>query len=64
MKHLLLSTRHYIIGLQKTYKENRDDHIEKFLLFGNITNQNIISRNRDNIQKLWQHKNLIILHKC
>ena len=60
----LTSTRQYIIGLQKTYKENRDDHIAEFLLFGDITNQNIISRNRDDLQKLWQQRNSIILHKC
>ena len=59
----LTSTRQYIIGLQKPYKENRDDHIAEFLLFGDITNQNIISRNRDDLQKLWQHRNSIILHK-
>ena len=51
------------IGLHKPYKENRDDHIAEFLLFGDITNQNIISRNRDDLQKLWQHRNSIILHK-
>ena len=48
----------------KPYKENRDDHIAEFLLFGDITNQNIISKNRDDLQKLWQHRNSIILHKC
>ena len=48
----------------KTYKENRDDYIAEFLLFGDITNQNIISRNRNDLQKLWQHRNSIILHKC
>ena len=55
----LTSTRQYIIGLQTP-----DDHIEEFLLFGDITNQNIISRNRDDLQKLWQHRNSIILYKC
>ena len=54
----LTSTR-----LQKPCKENRDDHIAEFLLFGDITNQNIISRNRDDLQKLWQHRNSIILQK-
>ena len=63
LKKALTSTRQYIIGLQKPYKENRDDHIAEFLLFGDITNQNIISRNRDDLQKLWQHRNSIILHK-
>ena len=48
--------------IRKTYKENRDDHIAEFLLFGDITNiQNIISRNRDDVQKLWQHRNSKIL---
>ena len=59
----LTSTRQYIIGLQKPYKENGDDYIAEFLLFCDITNQNIISRNRDDLQKLWQHRNSIILHK-
>ena len=57
----LTSTRQYVIGLQKPYKENRDDHIKECVLFGDITNQNIISRNRDDLQKLWQHRNSIIL---
>ena len=57
------STRQYIIGLQKPYKENRNDHIAEFLLFGYITHRNIISRNRDDLQKLWQHRNSRILYK-
>ena len=60
----LTSTRQYIIGLQKTYRENRDDHIAEFLLFGDITNQNIISRNSHDLQRLWQHRNSIIICKC
>ena len=58
IEHFLLDcetltfTRQYIIGLQKTYKENRDDHIAEFLLFGDITNQNIISRNRGSLS-IW-----------
>ena len=44
-------------------KENRETHtsvnckivinIAEFLLFNNKINQNIISRNRDDLQKLW-----------
>ena len=66
IEHFLLDcetlTRQYVIGPQRPYKENGETHIAEFLLFNNI-NQNIISRYRDDLQKLWQHRNSIILHK-
>ena len=61
----LTPTRQYVIitGLQRPYKENRETHIAEFLLFNNKINQNIIIRNRDDLQKLWQHRNSIMLQK-
>ena len=60
----LTPTRQYVTGLQRPYKENRETHIAEFLLFNNKINQNIIIRNRDDLQKLWQHRNSIMLQKC
>ena len=57
----LTSTRQYVTGLQRPYKENRETHIAEFLLFNNKINQNIISRNRNDLQTLWLHRNSIIL---
>ena len=42
----LTSTRQYVVGLQRPYKENRETHRAEFLLFNNKVTQNI-SRNRD-----------------
>ena len=50
-------------GLQRPYKENRETHIAEFLLFNNNINQDIIIRNRDELQKLWQHRHLIMLQE-
>ena len=57
----LTSTRQYVTGLQRPYKENRETHIAEFLLFNNKINHNIIFRNRDDLQRLWQHRNSIML---
>ena len=54
----LTSTRQNIIGLQIPYKENRETHIAGFLLFNIKINQNIIIRNRDDLQKLWHIQEL------
>ena len=59
----LTSTMQYVTGLQRPYKENRETHIAEFLLFNNKINQNIIIRNRDDLQMLWQHRNSIMLQK-
>ena len=60
----LTSTRQYVTRLQRPYKENRETHIlAEFLLFNDKINQNIIIRNRDDLQKLWQHRNSIMLQK-
>ena len=59
----LTSTRQYVTGLQRPYEENSETHIAAFLLFNNKINQNIIIRNRDDLQKLWQHRNSIMLQK-
>ena len=70
IEHVLLdcgalsSTSQYVIGLQRPYKENRETHIAEFLLFNNKINRNIIIRNTDDLQKLWQHRNSIMLQKC
>ena len=68
IEHFLLdcralnTTRRHIIGLQQPYKQDRNDIIAEFLLF-NITNDDIIYRNRTDLQKLWQQRNAIILQK-
>ena len=58
----LNTTRRHIIGLQQPYKQDRNDIIAEFLLF-KITNNDIIYRNRTDLQKLWQQRNAIILQK-
>ena len=58
--HLLMEctaitdTRKNILGLQKPYRT-----IAEFLLFGHET-EGTICRNRDDLQKLWQHRSKIL----
>ncbi len=55
----LNSTRTHIIDLQRPYQENVDSTLAQFLLFGDV-DDDTIARNRDDIQKLWKHRNAIL----
>ena len=56
----LQETRKNVIGLQHPFKESIDETISDFLLFKE-NSEEIINRNRDDLQKLWQHR-LKIIH--
>ena len=56
----LQETRKNVIGLQQPFKESIDETISDFLLFKE-NSEEIINRNRDDLQKLWQHR-LKIIH--
>ena len=56
----LQETRKNVIGLQQPFKESIDETISDFLLFQE-NSEEIINRNRDDLQKLWQHR-LKIIH--
>ena len=47
------------MGLQRPYLEDKDRTIAAFLLFGHKT-EGTICRNRDDLQKLWQHGSKIL----
>ena len=53
----ITDTRNNILGLQLPYQEDNDRTIAEFLLFGHTT-EGMIYRNRDDLQKLWQHRTL------
>ena len=53
----LQETRKNVIGLQQPFKESIDETISDFLLFKE-NSEEIINRNRDDLQKLWQHSRL------
>ena len=55
----ITDTRKNILGLQRPYLEDEDRTIAEFLLFGYKTEETIY-RNRDDLQKLWQHRSKII----
>jgi len=57
----LITTRKTIIELQRPYNKDYDDIIAEFLLFGRKTEE-IVTRNREDLQKLWQHRNRILSH--
>ena len=56
----LQETRKNVISLQQPFKESIDETISDFLLFKE-NSEEIINRNRDDLQKLWQHR-LKIIH--
>ena len=57
---LLFRKLENVIGLQQPFKESIDETISDFLLFKE-NSEEIINRNRDDLQKLWQHR-LKIIH--
>ena len=65
LEHFLLmcdslkSTRMKIIGLQRPHYEDHEITIAQFLLF-NESNEECIMRNRDDLQKLWNHRYAIM----
>ena len=52
-------TRKNILGLQRPYQEYKDRTIAEFLLFSHKT-EGMICMNRDDLQKLWQHRNKLL----
>ena len=56
----LQETRKNVVGLQQPFKESIDETIFDFLLFKE-NSEEIINRNRADLQKLWQHR-LKIIH--
>ena len=48
-----------ILGLQRPYQEDTDRAIAEIRLFGHKT-EGMIYRNRDDLQKLWQHRSKIL----
>ena len=48
-------SNHLIGNMSQDYKDNTKK--AEFLLFNNEIKQYIIIRNRDDLQKLWQHRN-------
>ena len=56
----LQQTRKNIIGLQQPFKESFAETISDFLLFKE-NSEEIINRNTDDLQRLWQHR-LKIIH--
>ena len=56
----LQETRKNVIGLLQPFKESIAETISNFLLF-NENSEEIINRNRDDLQRLWQHR-LKIIH--
>ena len=55
----ITGTRRNILGLQMAAQEDKDRTIAEFLLFGHIT-ERMIYMNRDDLQKLWQHRSKIL----
>ena len=55
----ITDTRKNILDLQRPYQEDKDRTISEFLLFGHKT-EGMICRNRDDLQKLWQHRSKIL----
>ena len=50
-----ISTRNNIPALQRPYNENRNQIMANFLLF-NEESDDIIDRNKNDLQKLWQQR--------
>ena len=57
--HQLQTPEKNILGLQRPYIEDKDRTIAAFLLFGHKT-EGTICWNRDDLQKLLQHRSKIL----
>ena len=55
----LSETRKHIIILQQPYKEDQEETIADLLLFRHHNEETII-RNRDDLYKLWKHRNKLL----